>query len=182
MAPQTPTTEPGTLAANTSYEWTRSSSDYPASDGWSLVYYFVGGASRFTVTADADGADYDVAIAPADTENAEPGLYRWTSWFELSGARWADRSGVLTLEPDPVNAAAAPITAEAMVAAIEARLVGRMEVGADIEAYGAAGKSVQRIPFEKLNYYLGIWRSKLWRQQHPGQSFPQHATRFRRAD
>ena len=182
MTATIPTEEPTTLAANTSHQWTRSSSDYPAMDGWTLRYYFRG-ASAFDLTAapypDASGADYLVTIAPADTADLTPGLYRWASYFEQGTARWPDRVGTLDLTTDLVNAATLQPTAEAMVAALEARLAGRVVDGADNEAMSIASRSVQKIPFEKLNYYLGIWRAKLWRQRHPGQSFPQHATRYR---
>jgi hypothetical protein len=170
LAPTIPTTEPTTLAANASAVWHRSSADYPATDGWTLRYYFRG-VAKFDIAAVADGAGYVATIAPADTADCDAGTYRWSSFFEkgagVSLQRWPDRTGVLELTADfsaTANGEEQPL-AEQMVAAIETRLGKR--VGADIESYGLAGQTAMKIPFAELMRELGLWKARLWRVQNP---------------
>lgn len=90
--------------------------DYPASDGWTLKYFFV---PRFTTpvqlpitvtaTTNANGADYDLQASPANTAGWKPGIYSWRRRVEKTGAAQTldkqgnagDWSGEFVVEPDP---------------------------------------------------------------------------------
>jgi hypothetical protein len=60
--------------------------------------------------------------------------------------------------------------AERMLAAIEARLEGRLD--ADLESYGVAGRQVVKIPFEKLSAEREKYAQKVWQEQNPGKWGP----------
>ena len=161
--------------------WQRQLADYAPSDGYALVYYFAG-PDTFSVTADASTGIYVVTLRSSDTEDKPAGTYQWRACVErtVSGVferREVDR-GALALEPNFAEAdgAALQAVAERMVDALEAAIAGR--TAADLESFGQAGKTVAKIPYEKLHRFLGIWKAKLWRAQNPGQTSPSHQTRF----
>lgn len=76
MAATVPTTEPASIRAGETLHFTRSLSDYPASDGWSITYSFRaknGSAIDFTTTALVD--DHEASVAFGDTAGWIPGTY-----------------------------------------------------------------------------------------------------------
>jgi hypothetical protein len=69
--------EPLTLAAGDTVCFKRNFEKYPANQGWQLEYTAVGGGSliEWTSTLDADGATFDINVAPAITAQYVPGNY-----------------------------------------------------------------------------------------------------------
>jgi hypothetical protein len=72
-----PTSEPLSVYAGDTVRWTRSFTDYPANDGWTLTYSFTSSSSRFTVDAVADAALHLVNVAAATTASWRAGDYTW---------------------------------------------------------------------------------------------------------
>jgi hypothetical protein len=182
LAPPVLACEPTTLTTGETAVWRRSVSDFPASEGWNLAYHFAG-AAAFTASAEAESdASYLVTLAAVTTESLAAGTYPWVAYATrgegASLERYRVDSGVLVLTANPAGAdgSSQQLLAEQMVAAIEARLSGRLEV--DLESYGQAGRQAQLIPYDRLAVHLGIWKAKLWRYQNPGKSGPTRAVRF----
>lgn len=161
------------IAAGETVQWTRYVGDYPSTDGWTLKYYFRG-ASVFDVAGAPDPAGYLMTIAAADTANVTPGTYRWGAFVEKGAGAGLERrrvdEGVLQIEPNFATAAAGTMQthAERMLAAIEARLEGRLQSGADMEQYGVAGRQVMKIPFEKLQAARVKYQFEVARQRNGG--------------
>jgi hypothetical protein len=80
MAKDTPTCEPRSFVAGATVSWSKSFSDYPASEGWVLSYAFRG-PEDLDVEATADGDDYLVLI-PATDSDVDPGTYAWQAKVE----------------------------------------------------------------------------------------------------
>ena len=81
MGAQIPTTEPTVFTAETTWEWDKSFTDFPASDGWQLTYYFrnleaaasdLVAAWATEVTANGDG--FEIRILFGST-GLPPGAY-----------------------------------------------------------------------------------------------------------
>lgn len=180
MAPIVPTIEPTSFAAGETVSWTRVAGDFPVSEGYTLKAYFAG-PSVFTVEATVDGDGYLFEILPATTSGKTPGTYLWRIYAEKGEGATLERylvaDGTVVLDPDFTTAVAGTHTAfaETMVAAIRARMEGRLE--ADLESYGLAGRQAQMIPYERLHIELGIWNGKLYRAQNPGKR-PTREVRF----
>jgi hypothetical protein len=89
-----PTSEPTELRAGDTWAWRREDlSDYPASAGWTLTYYFRNATHKFDVAATSDGDAFAVAVAKANTGKT-PGWYDWlavvtstTERFEVATGR-----------------------------------------------------------------------------------------------
>jgi hypothetical protein len=62
---------PTEIIAGDTYTWTSSSSDYPASDGWTLKVTINNATIRVqeSATTNANGKDYDVTLASTNTDD-----------------------------------------------------------------------------------------------------------------
>lgn len=99
-----PTTEPNSLRAGDTWQWTRENlSDYPAPT-WTLTYYFRNASSYFNVVATASGSTFAVSVAPATTAGRPPGQYDWTAFVSNGSDRYQVGIGRLEVLPDPANA------------------------------------------------------------------------------
>ena len=144
---------PASFAAGTTVVYRRCSSDYPASDGWTLALH-LRGVSALDVTATADGDDYVLTLKASATAALTPGDYRWDELVTLGEDD--DREvhslgfGTVTVTRDLAAAAAGDAQArdEAELAAIRALLDGRLP--ADVEAYQIDGVALTRVPIEQL--------------------------------
>ena len=150
--------------------------DYPSTDGWTLKYY-LRGVGTLDITADVDPnsvGGYLITIKASDTQALAAGTYRWFAFVEqtIGGVlqRWRVDEGELQLELNPITAAAGAYQshAERMLAAIEARLEGRLQPGADMEQYGVAGRQVMKIPAEKLHAMRVRYQAEVAKQRNGG--------------
>lgn len=95
-----PTNEPTSLRAGDTWAWRREDlSDYPASAGWTLKYYFRNAAAKFDVTASADGDAFAVSVAKASTGKT-PGWYDWIAVVESTTERHEVDAGRLEVLPN----------------------------------------------------------------------------------
>lgn len=100
MTASIPTNEPAELRAGDTWQWRREDlSDYPASAGWSLKYYFRNAAAKFDITAAADGDAFAVEVAKASTGKT-PGAYDWIAVVESTTHRHQIDAGRLTVLPN----------------------------------------------------------------------------------
>lgn len=177
MARVTPTTEPTVLIAGDSWSWTKTLSTYPPSEGWGLGYSFRGASTLLdtdVVTA-VSGGGYAVSVDKTKTAALVAGAYRWQSYVTGSGTyaglRYTVEEGILTVEAglsaltgsqgqQHVERTLAKIEAE-----IEARLAGN---GSAHESYSIMGRSIGKIPMEKLLRMRAIYGEKVRRLNNPG--------------
>lgn len=75
--------EPNQITAGFSVSWTKSLSEYPATE-YSLVYTLapLSGGEVKTVNGYASGDDFEVSLTPADTAQFDSGLYQLTGYVE----------------------------------------------------------------------------------------------------
>jgi hypothetical protein len=152
MANEIPTIEPTEIFANTTNKWTKSLSDYPANDGWTLTYYFVHAtaANNKSKVATASGADFLITLSATDTTSYTVGTYDWFSKASKNGEVYVVGTGRVVVKADPANAATArSLThAETMLAAIRAALEG--SASSDVLEYTIEGRQLKRIPKKDL--------------------------------
>lgn len=150
MAYQIPTVEPTRLTAGDTAKWKISLADFPAGDGWSLQYVFVGKAGKQEATSSADGAEHLLSIAASATANWAPGEYRWHAYATQADERYKVREGALTVEANLAATAAldARTHARKVLDAIEAVLEKRA-TQAHME-YEIEGRRLRFIPVPEL--------------------------------
>lgn len=160
MAPTVPTTEPSLLRAGETWAWDVALSDFPPSDGYTLVYTLVG-PSKLTITAEAAGSVYQARASAAETADLLPGTYQWVAQASLPGADEEEegddelyptgRAGALTVLPNlavaTTSVSHAAKTLPLVEAAIEAHLTGNM---AGVKAMNINGRAADRHSIEEL--------------------------------
>lgn len=97
---QIPTHEPAQLVAGDTAKWTRSLSDYPADEGWTLTYTLVRDGVQEQFSASADGDKHAVTVAAATTAAWTVGEYHWQARVEKSGEKYVIGEGVVEVLPD----------------------------------------------------------------------------------
>jgi hypothetical protein len=136
------TTEPRTTTAGDKISWRVSRfTDFPASAGWVLTYFFAATAetpARVTATPDED------AFLVTWTVGLKPGKYRWTAQVSKGDEKHTLDGGLLTVIPDPSQAYDRRSTSELALAAIEAVLAGR--VSDPLAEYEIDGVKAKKIP------------------------------------
>lgn len=88
-----PTTEPLAFAGGETLKWRKFLTDYPATAGWTLKYYFRGPGAGFDEVATADGDDYLVVVASATTAPLVGGDWFWQGWIEKGAEKYLVASG-----------------------------------------------------------------------------------------
>lgn len=129
MAVSIQTTEPSTVRAGDTWQWRREdlTSDYPASGGWSLKYYFRNASAKFDLTAIADGDAFSITAPKASTASRTPGKYDWVAVAESATERHEIDRGILNILHDYATDAVYDdrTFARRMLESIEAALINR---------------------------------------------------------
>ena len=165
MAPQIPTSYPKSFGQGTTLKVSRSFSDYPANDGWTLILT-VNGASSHSWTAAADGSDYLITISSSDsTTYLPPGKYYFKEYVSKSGERYEVSSDVFDVTPDYSGLAVngARTKNEIILEAIDAKLEGRFS--SDAESYSIGGRSISKIPIKELTSLRAQYAYKVSRER-----------------
>lgn len=167
MTAQIPAIEPIRIVAGDALAWTKTLSDYPATEGWVLSYALLSsGKTPITITASASGSDHAVSVASATSATYAPAVYHWTSMVTKSGERVTISSGTVEILPNPTTQASTydPRThAEKCLAAIEAVLEGRM---ADpIVEYQIGTRMAKKIPHWDLVKLRSVYAAEVRRQK-----------------
>ena len=164
MTPPIPSSEPNSIFAGDTCKWSKTISDYPSSDGWTLTYSFRGPSQLADVQASTSGSGYLVTIAAALTEVLQSGTYTWAARVSKAGETYTVARGVFSLVE--VEGALVVSHNAKMLAAIEAALEGRVLV--DMEQYTIGGRMVTKIPVKELTALRGMYAAKVWRDKNPG--------------
>lgn len=103
MARTIPTTEPASVRAGDSWQWTKTLSDFPAST-WTLTYTLFSSTDVLSVSASADGADHSVDVAPATTGAYTAGWYDWIAQVTDGTDTHTVGKGRINVLPDVASA------------------------------------------------------------------------------
>ena len=119
MPPTPPTSEPKTLIIGANWEWDRTYSDGPPSDGYTLTYEFNGPSqiTKITAATSSSGDYYEVRVAKAATVDLIASTYlmvgrvdKGTDGFQIYEAEidlkadWTDAGAIDELTTDEFEA------------------------------------------------------------------------------
>lgn len=152
---------PETFAAGTTLKYTRSSSDYPANDGWTLTVGLRGPSVKDAATVVASGADYVVTFPAADTATLDPGMYHWVEKYVHGTKGTFYVTGDVQVTPDVFGATAGELQSvnEKTLAALIAKRDSRLT--ADQETLQVDGMAIARIPFEQLEKLIARYQARV---------------------
>lgn len=167
--------EPDVITKGDSVSWKKSLSNYKASDGWALTYYFRG-AAILNKAASASGDDHLIELSAADTDTLTAGDYAWAAKVEKGSEIITVESGQLTVKKDLADESAGFETrpyVKRVLDSIESLLEGK--VTTDASSYSIQGRSLTRYSFEELenlrDKYKRLWNDYLKKEKRKaGQS------------
>ncbi|HEX6940901.1 MAG TPA: hypothetical protein VF158_15900 [Longimicrobiales bacterium] len=166
MPHEIPTEEPTEITAATTVQWDRVLAEHPPADGWTLKYA-IRGPVDLDVAATVAGDVYQVRITAAETQPLTPGMYRLYGFVERGEDRYVVYDGSLEVLESPIAPVGRATHAETVLAAIDARIEGRLT--ADLEEVTINGRSVKHIPIGELVRLRGIYAAKVDAERNPGQ-------------
>ena len=160
---------PAAFVAGDTVNVSRSFQGYRSTDGWTLKVYLAGArVANATGTPQADGT-WLITLSADTTSNLTPGTYQLLERVSNNaGEVYSVSSSTLQVVADPASATPGSLQTheEKTLSVIEAALSGRL--GADIEHYSIAGRSVSKIPIRELKELHGVYKAAVWRQKNPG--------------
>jgi len=120
---------PTRIPAGTSVAYTRSYSEYPASDGWVLTLHLAF-PTALAIEATADGDSFALELATDDLDVAA-GVYHWAERVSKSEETYQVAAGLVEITPDLATAAAATLAtwAETALPLVEAALARALTTG-----------------------------------------------------
>ena len=161
-------TVPTILTPGESLTWEKSFADYPASDGWELVYYFRGAGAGFDVAATADGDTFELAVAAEDTEDLIAGRYYYQAFVELDSERVLVDEGEITVrasmsEIESADAYDGRSQVKIILDNIDALIAGKATL--DQQEYTIGNRQLKRYPIADLialrKEYAGLYAQEI---------------------
>ncbi|MDQ6771152.1 MAG: hypothetical protein M3Z54_14340 [Gemmatimonadota bacterium] len=178
MAPPVPQTEPQILVAGDTWAWNKTLASYPPAEGWTLGYAIRGQSvlANTDVVVATSGAGYAVSVAKAKTAPLISGAYQWQSFVDkASGEHYTVEQGVFQIvaSMSAVVDNSAVRHVERVLAKIELEIEARITgTGSSHESYSINGRSMMKIPTDKLIRMRTIYQAKIFRLNNPGKLGP----------
>lgn len=161
--PTIPTTEPSRLVAGDTLKFQRTLPDYPADQGWSLVWTLVSATSVYSVVSTANGASHLVTAAAGVTSGWTAGQYTWRTQAAKAGEVYTVGSGSLTIEPAFASATDARSMARRALDAVEAYLADPNNIAAS--QYQIAGRELRKYDLADLWAHRDRLQMEVQREQ-----------------
>lgn len=165
---------PTEIRSGDTYTYTLSSSDYPASDGWTLKVTINNSATRTVIaaTTNANGKDYDVVLASGDTDDfTTAGTAQYIEAVETGEGSTLKRhtlySGTVKILPNVAGASAAfdsRTHARTVLDAIEAAISGRATRG-QLESTVIGDRQVQYLSPAELIKWRSFYKAEVAREE-----------------
>ncbi len=89
--------EPESIIAGDTSTWSRSFSDYKASDGW-VLKYALRGPSSINIVADADGDDFLATVTAAASAAWQAGKYAFIAYVTKGAERYTLAEGYIWIK------------------------------------------------------------------------------------
>ncbi|HEY8562802.1 MAG TPA: hypothetical protein VIL74_20660 [Pyrinomonadaceae bacterium] len=145
-----------------SLSWEKSFSDYPASDGWTVTYYFRGAGTGFDVVGTASGDDFEFTVAGTVTAGCAAGKYYYQAFATKGSESFLVDKGeanVLTGFGSVATGTTVDNRSEVKktLDAIDARLQGDVTRG--VLEYTIADRQLQRYSLKELAELRKVYAS-----------------------
>lgn len=166
MAATIPTTEPDSIVAGDSAIWTKTLSDYPATDGWTLTYTIqtADGGEFQSFTTGTSGASFAVNVMAAITATWVPGKYDASAKVtSLSGEVHTVWQGQLTVKAAMAQGTDRRTHARRVLDNIEAVL--EKKATREILNSEVSGVKLERIPVDQLLVLRDRYKIEVQREE-----------------
>lgn len=154
-----PTTEPVTIQAGDTLSWSKSLTDYPADNGWTLSYRLINELTKHDISTAASGSDHLVSTLASITASYSPGKYTLLSWVTKGAERYSLPSKQAEVLPNLAiwnGGYDSRSTAKQVLDLLDAAMVSHGK-NAWVQEYEIAGRSMK---FKSASEFLS-YRSKI---------------------
>lgn len=161
MSQTIPSTEPQEITAGDTIKWTKSLSDYPASDSWVLSYALVQDGTQIQITSSASGDDHAVVVAASTSANYTAGTYSWQSYVTKGLERYSVDAGIIEILPnfdDQSSGYDDRSHAKKTLDALESVIEGK--ASKDQMAYTIGGRSLSKMTPQDLIFWRDHYRAE----------------------
>jgi len=152
MSHTIPTALPKSLVAGDSWQWDKSLSEYPASEGYTYKTKLILKNTTGTVidiSSDANGDTHEVRVSAEDSNAYEAGAYRFNEYVESdAGERFTLKIGDITVYPNPETATDIRSYYEKIVEMIDAVLLG--EATDNVKSYTIKNRTLAHYDITEL--------------------------------
>lgn len=181
MPHDVPDSEPTEIRAGESWQWDRTLSEHPPSDGWTLKYA-LRGPTDGDITASTSDETYEIREAPGNTDFT-PGHYRLVGYVQKeSGGEVTEREviyeGTVHVLPNPITAVNSKTHAEKVYESITAMIEGT--ASKEQRRLRINGREIERISISELLRLRNVYADQVRMERHPGQLSPGVEARFAR--
>lgn len=170
---------PDQIEAGTTVEYTRTYSDFPSDDGWTLQLHLKGASAvDKPFTAVPGTKDFTITLAVADTQPLIAGVYAWSERATKAGKTYNAASGTLEVLVDVGAATAGALQSwEEKALAIVEKVIAFKEgatpaeqgrLSTDIQEYEIAGRRVVKLELKELWSIRDDLRRRLRTKLKPG--------------
>lgn len=163
--PDIPDRPPLLLYAGDTAQWTRSLSDFPASEGWALGYTLVSSTAAHSFAGTTAGDDFAVTVAATDTAEWAAGRYLLTEFVSKAGERFTLQTYQIRIASNSAGAEAGAdlrTHARKVLDAIEAWLEAKAPTAASFEI---AGRRLSNYPLAELLALRDRYRAEVQREE-----------------
>lgn len=119
-----PTTEPASVTAGDTIQWTKALPDYPASAGWVLSYAFTG-PGKISITGSASGDDHAVTVPAATSAAWAAGNYIGQAYATKTTERYTVATGLMLAVAENIATTSGLSWARRCLVAIKSTLEGK---------------------------------------------------------
>jgi hypothetical protein len=153
--------EPTSIRAGDLVTWTKSLSDYPADQGWTLAYTLINASAKISITASASGADHVVSVSAATSAGYAAGTYRWMARVTKGSEIYTVGQGSITILPNlaALSTYDGRSHAKKMLEAIEAAYEGR--ASATQLEYEINGRRVRQMSATELIKWRSYYQAEV---------------------
>ncbi len=162
-----PSTEPTFVTAGDTVEWTKSLSDYPAADGWTLSYRLINAAAAIDIVSTASGADHAISESAATTAAWTDGEYRYQAYVSKAGQRYTVGSGSITIRPNlaaVVGGYEARSTWTKALDDLRAALAAWLTTSGHVQEYEIAGRRMRFASADDIRKRIAIAEKEVARE------------------
>lgn len=154
MAYTVPTSEPSVIYAGDTLAFTKTISEFPASERWTLTYYLLSSTNQITFAGTSSGDSYAIAVSASTTSAWTIGDYDWFAEISKGSSSVVERynvgSGTIKIRKSPVSSSTGAdfrSVAKKMVDAFEAYFAS----SADVDDFSWIRKAVGDLDVSKMS-------------------------------
>lgn len=157
------TSEPISFIAGNTVKWTKSFSDFPASE-WTLSYALVKDGKQITFNAVADGDDFSITITAIDSAGYDPGVYAYQATVAKGDDKHTFTPGKIEIKPG-FAAQTTGYDARSDLEILRDEILALLTDKKDRSSYSISGRSLTSYSHDELWSFYNKLNAKIYAKE-----------------